>query len=104
MKKLVTEGERKLLYRHFREVIKNDPLLSTFSRKDKEVFAARMTEIEKARIEETECALTFPPEGYEVELHPTKEYIRSHPLSQDEKDVQAVETTLDVYDDSPQAY
>src|SRR2546422_11382440 len=92
MKKLVTENERKLLFKHFRQVVKNDPLLSTFPRRDREVFAERMTEIEKARLQEEESSLTFPPEGYEVTLFPKANSSR-HPLQPSDTGVQVHGTT-----------
>lgn len=100
MQKIVTEQERKLLYRHFMRVVKNDPLLSSFPRRAREIFADRMVEIEKARIEERDTDLKFPPEGFEITLYPKKprepvDYSAtasgpSHPLPQDGTDVRAL--------------
>ena len=90
MQKLVTEGERKLLREHFQKVVKNDPMLSNFPRKDRVIFVERMVDIETARIEEREVP-QFPPDGYEIIFYPKQGRPRP-PSLPSETDVPAPET------------
>ena len=78
-----------MLHKHFMSVVKNDPLLKTFPRKDRMIFADRMTDMEKARLEESPCELVFPPEGYEIKFFPKASHLHQTSLS-DGKDVPAL--------------
>lgn len=69
MLKVLTEDERKLLQKHFWQVVNNDPILRNFSKRDRTVFVTRMIEVEVARMNEVEGP-PFPPEGYEFTWHP----------------------------------
>lgn len=70
MQRILTARDRATILAFFEKVVKHDPLLSHFPRKVRTVFAERLLDIEIAKADGKEPP-AFPPEGYEIELHPS---------------------------------